>query len=134
MTDTATSNGLVGQLREMVNDAGRLVRYEVQLARLEAEQKLRQIGTGIWLLGLGLVFAVVTLVLVTQALVELLSRSMEPWLANLVVAGGAALLCLVLLLLARRTLSAENLTPTRTIRSLSKDAEVIQEASNDQPR
>src|SRR5690606_26776159 len=98
------------------------------------EQKLRQIGTGIWLLGLGLVFAVVTLVLATQALVELLSRRMEPWLANLVVAGGAALLCLVLLLLARRTLSAENLTPTRTIRSLSKDAEVIQEASNDQPR
>lgn len=132
MSDPSVS--FVGLLRELVNDLGRLFRYEVHLARLEAEQKLRQVGSGLWLLGLGLVFAVVTLVLATQALVEVLARSMEPWLANLVVAGGAALICLLFLLAARRALSAESLKPTRTLRSLSKDAEVIQEASNDLTR
>ncbi|MEX2630292.1 MAG: phage holin family protein [Tistlia sp.] len=115
-------------LRGLLDDLGRLWRGELELARLELEDKLHQLLGGIWMLGGGMVFAIVALVLAAQALVEALTQTMEPWLANLVVAGGALLLCLIFLLAARRALAARNLKPTRTLRSLSKDADAIQEA------
>ncbi|SMF79037.1 Putative Holin-X, holin superfamily III [Tistlia consotensis] len=120
--------GFADLLRGLLDDLGRLLRCEIRLARLEAEQKLRQAAAGLWLLGGGLVFAIVSVVLVAQAAVAALTRSLEPWLANLVVAGGAAAICLLLLLAARRSLAAARLKPTRTLRSLSKDADAIEEA------
>ena len=124
----------VALLRGLLDDVARLFRGELRLARLEVEQKLQQLASGFWMLGTGLVLAVVALVFVAQAAALALARDLEPWLANLVVAGGAALLCLLFLLAARRTLAAGALKPTRTLSTLSKDANAIQEAINDVPR
>ena len=133
-SDSGRAPSFSSLLRGLLDDLGRLLRSEVRLARLEVEQKLHRIAGGLWLLGAGMVFAVVTLVLLAQAAVAALSERMEPWAASLVVAGGAALVCLLLLVAARRSFAAENLKPTRTLRTLSKDADAIQEAIDDVSR
>lgn len=120
-------------LRGLLEDLGRLVRAEIRLGRLELEQKLHQVVGGLWLLGGGLVFAIVAVVLAAQAVVAALAESLEPWLAHLLVAGGALLLCLLFLLAARHSLAARNLKPTRTLRTLSRDADAIQEVIDDVP-
>lgn len=121
-------------LRGLLDDLAQLLRAEIRLGRLEIEQKLQQVLSGLWLLGGGLVFAIVTVVLAALAAVAALSETLEPWQAHLVVAGGTLLLCLLFLTVARRSLAAGNLKPTRTIRTLSRDADAIQEAMNDVPR
>lgn len=131
---TGQPSSFVALLRGLLDDFARLFRGELRLARLEVEQKLRQLAGGVWMLGTGVVLAIVALVFVAQAAALALARDLPPWLANLVVAGGAALLCLLFLLAARRALAAGALKPTRTLSTLSKDANAIQEAINDVPR
>jgi hypothetical protein len=104
----------------------KLVRQELALAGAELDQKLQRLkleaiatlaGAGVLLLGLSCAVA---------ALVLLLSKVMDPFLAALVVAvvlSGAGYL-----LISRKKPQLSELTPERTIENVQKDVETFTEA------
>ena len=63
-----------------------------------------------------------------QALVVWLTElGLAPALAALIVGGGVAIIALVLTYKGINALKASNLAPTRTVESLRRDAQMIQE-------
>jgi type IV secretory pathway TrbD component len=59
------------------------------------------------------------------AAVAALALVMDTWLAALIVGGVVALIGLMLLLKAKKSLNPESMVPNRTIESLKKDEEMV---------
>ena len=62
-----------------------------------------------------------------MALAQVLPPEQAPWLAPLIVGGIVGVIGLVALAKGRRDLEARKLAPTRTMRSLRRDAELTRE-------
>src|SRR6266550_1248669 len=93
-----------------------LLEAEFRLARAELSEKMSALRAGLIIILLGAVFLIVALGMVLQALV-----------AVLLVAGGAAVLGLMLFLIGQRRLKPAELTPDRTLKSLSRDSRLVKE-------
>ncbi len=118
-------------LREIVadvaQDAQRIVRGELALARVELDRKLRQIVVAlIWVVG-GMFVGFAGLIVLLTALVDALAHVMPVWAASIIVglviiaiAGGLAFAGL-------RMLSLSNLTPERVTRNVRQDARLVKE-------
>jgi uncharacterized membrane protein YqjE len=89
---------LVRQLTEQVS---RLVRQELQLARLEMSEKGKRAGLGAGLLGGGVLFVMYGLAALVAAAILLLATALEAWVAALVVGLGLLVIAGVLALLGR---------------------------------
>jgi uncharacterized membrane protein YqjE len=89
---------LVRQLTEQVS---RLVRQELQLARLEMSEKGKRAGLGAGLLGGGVLFVIYGLAALVAAAILLLATALEAWVAALVVGLGLLVIAGVLALLGR---------------------------------
>jgi hypothetical protein len=114
---------LVGDL---THEAAELVRKEVELARVEIEDKIDRLQSGFVSMTIGgsVAFAGLLFVLASAALG--LDRLLhERWLSSLIVGAGAALVGVSLLAWGRRSLGG--LAPKRSLRSLNRDKEMIQE-------
>lgn len=118
--------GLVGNALEQV---GKLVQNEAQLAKAEIAEKLTQIGKGAGLLAGAAILAIPVLVLLLIALALWLSAAFElsPPLAHLVAAGVGALCSVVLAVIGASYLKSENLKPQVTLQQLQRDATVAKE-------
>lgn len=126
--DQRTLPMLIGDL---MRDAVVLVRQEIQLAKAEAAEKVSVIGSAIAAMAVGgLVLFAGFLVLLDAAvyfIAEQFAGTVPLWLSALLVGTGVTIIGLVLVLKARAALTAENLTPERTVRSLAQDADMLKE-------
>lgn len=119
-------------LQELVGDALRdgvdLARKELALFRAEMAENATGIAKGAVMFLVAAIFAVASLIWLTQALVyglELVLNSR--WLAALIV--GVLLLAIagILAVVGKRFISAAHLAPTRTVSSLKRDGEILSE-------
>ena len=120
-----TLQGLVG---DALRDAADLASKEFALFRTEMSENVTGMAKGAGMFGAAAVFAVASLIWLTQALaygLELLVHSR--WLAALIVGGALAIIAGVLIMAGKSMIAASSLAPTRTVRSLKRDSEILTE-------
>src|ERR1044072_1269755 len=104
--------GVVTLLTAAMAQSADLVQTELRLARTEISEKLAALRVGLALMAVGAIFLIAALGMILQALVSVLIASgMSPPAAILVVAGGAAIIGLVLFLMGQKRLDPEELVP-----------------------
>src|SRR3954449_6017480 len=114
---------LLGEaLRESVD----LARKEFTLFRTEMSDNVRTIAIGLVTVIAAAVFAILSLIWLTQALVDWLATKVgSHMLAALIVGGGLAVIAIGLGLYGRSAIAKTSLAPERTVESLERDAEVL---------
>jgi hypothetical protein len=118
-------------LTDLSDETRALLRGEVDLAKAEMSEKISQVGMAVAALAAGgLVLFAGFLVLLDSAVFGL-GKVLEPYglpaLAALIVAIGTMIVGLIILLMGRSALKAENLAPRRTTESLRRDREFVKE-------
>lgn len=125
-TDARDRTSIQGLVAEALREAADLARKEVALFRTEMAHNAKLVITGIVALLASSVFAIATLVLLTDAAVDWLAIAIDSApLASLIVAGVMLLITIVLVMWGRSKLSAATLEPTHTIRSVERDGDVL---------
>lgn len=117
--------GLVG---DALRDAAALASKEFALFRTEMADNVSGLAKGAAMFAAAAVFAVASLIWLTQALVyglELIVHSR--WISALIVGAALAIIAGVLVMAGKSLLSASSLAPNRTVRSLKRDGEVLTE-------
>lgn len=123
----ADSRSIGELLRDLANDSSRLIRDEITLARTEAQEKLRQVGSAVAMMAIGAVLAIPALMLLLQAVVAGLSNFMYDWVAMLLVGVVVGLIGYFLVRKGQNDLSASRLAPERTAANLRRDVNLVQE-------
>lgn len=113
---------------DAIEQLGKLVQNEVQLARAELLQKLTKASVGAAYVIGAIIFCIPALVvlLVTLAL-ELTQLGLSPVLAHLAAAGCGAAISAILAIVGMSHLKAENLKPVVTMQQLERDLETAKE-------
>jgi uncharacterized membrane protein YqjE len=120
----------VGELfGELTQDMTLLVRQEVQLARVELEQKASRIGSALGTVGTGGFIAYVGALALVAALILLLVdvAGIQAWVSALIVGGVLAIAGFVMLQGGLRRLKQTDLTPRRTVETLRDDVQWAKE-------
>jgi hypothetical protein len=119
---------VVTLLTAALSQSADLLQTEFRLARAELAEKMTALRAGLIMIVIGAIFLIAALAMVLQALVSLLiDAGMSPPLAILLVAGGATILGVVLFLIGRKRLNSAELSPDRTLNSLSRDSRMVKE-------
>ena len=115
----------VGELvKQLSEQATRLARQEVELARVELTAKGKRAGLGAGMFGGAGLVALFALGALTAGLILLLATVLEAWLAAFIVAGGYALLAGILALIGRaRVKEATPPIPEQAGESVKEDVE-----------
>ncbi len=122
-----TIQGLFG---EALRESGDLARKEFALFRTEMADNVRGLVMGIAMLLGAAVFAMATLVLLTDALVDWLATVVgSDWLAALITAAVTAVSAIGLGLYAKSKFSSTSISPNHTVRSIQRDADLLSERS-----
>lgn len=113
-------------MADLARESSDLMRKEVELAKLETLEKLADVKKAVASMALGgpIAFAGLLLLLYGGALALDLVL-MRPWLSFTIVGAATLVLGLIALLVGRSHMSAENLKPDRSMRSLRRDGETI---------
>jgi len=109
-------------LSDLARNFSLLIRQEVALAKAEAAEKVGQLGMGIGMIAAGGLVAFAGFIVLMFAGVYALALVVAPWQAALIVGGVVTLLGIVLVFVGKSKLSADKLTPQRTIQSIKDDA------------
>lgn len=130
MADQQTTNlqGLVGNA---LRDGAELASKEFALFRTEMAENVTGLAKGAAMFGAAAVFAVASLIWLTQALVyglELIIHSR--WISALIVGAALAIVAGVLVMAGKSMISATSLAPKRTVRSLKRDGEILAERTS----
>ncbi len=125
-------NGAPGSIQGLLGDALRettdLARKEIALFRTEMSNNLRSLFLGLAMMVGAAVFAVVALLVLTDALVKWLATVVHSEaLAALIVGAVFLAIGIGLALWGRSAMSLSTLTPTRTTRQMRQDARVLSE-------
>ena len=125
-------NGSPGSIQGLLADALRettdLARKEIALFRTEMSNNLRSLFLGLGMMVGAAVFAVVALLVLTDALVKWLATVVgSEALAALIVGAVFLVIGIGLALWGRSAMSLSTLTPTRTTRQVRQDARVLSE-------
>ncbi len=119
----------LGQLvSDLSEQAARLVRAEIDLARAEVTTKAQQLGLGVGLLvGAGVIALYTFGALIATAIIGL-SNAVAPWLAALIVSLVLLAVTAVLALLGiRRLKTATPPVPERALGNLQQDVDAVKE-------
>lgn len=121
-----------GNIQSLIGDALRetsdLARKEIALFRQEMVSNVRTLFIGLALIVAAAVFAVVSLLVLIDALVKYVATLVQSeWLAALIVGGSFLLVALILGFIGARAMSLSNLAPTRTTRQVRQDARALSE-------
>lgn len=120
--------GVVTLTTAALSQTADLLQTEFRLARVELAEKMGALRAGLIMILLGTVFLIAALGMVLQALVGILiNAGVSPPLAILLVAGGAAVIGVVLFLMGQSRLQPAELSPDRTLNSLSRDSRMVKE-------
>ena len=106
-----------------------LLQAEFRLARAELSEKMSAFKAGLIMVLIGAIVLIVALGMLLQALVAaLIEAGISAPVALLLVAGGAAAGGLVLFLIGQKRMNPAELTPDRTLTSLSRDSRMVKES------
>ena len=120
--------GVVTLMTGAMSQTADLLQTEFRLARVELAEKMDAVRGGLLMIVLGTIFLIAALGMILQALVGLLiSAGMSPPAAILLVAGGATVLGVVLFMIGKNRLQPSELTPDRTLNSMSRDSRMVKE-------
>lgn len=113
---------------DAVEQLGKLVQNEAELARAELSQKLAQAGIGAAFVGLAGLFSVPVLVLLLIAFALWLTQlGFAPVTAHLLAAAAGAVVALILGLMGMSYLKPANLKPRVTMREVERDIATAKE-------
>ena len=113
---------------DAVEQLGKLVRNEAQLAQAELSQKVVQAGTGAAYIAGAAMLAVPVLVLLLMALALWLTQlGINPALAHLIAAVVGLVASVALAMVGKSYFTPENLTPRVTLRQVEKDVTAAKE-------
>jgi len=122
---------LVGLISDLWRESATLLRDEAELAKSEVSEKMSQLGTGIGSLALAGAVLFGGFLLILFAAVGLTAKVLPDeqaqWLAPLLVGVVVLFIGWMLLSAGRNKLKGGNLTPSRTVRSVQRNAEVVKE-------
>ena len=129
--DGVSDQSLGDLVSQAVGDVSQLIRYELDLARLEIKADIRRIGIAGGLVGFaGVVGAMVLVMLCWAYAYGLVALGIYPWAAFLIVAGTlialGALAVLIGVLLVRRMSGLR-----RTVRTVQDDLSMLQRAADE---
>jgi hypothetical protein len=111
---------------EALHESADLAQEEFALFRTEMSDNVRTIAIGLATVIAAAVFAILSLIWLTQALVDWLATKVGAHvLAALIVGGGLAVIAIGLGLYGRSAMAKTSLAPKRTVESLERDAEVL---------
>lgn len=127
MTTNPGRERTVGELMsDLAHESADLVQKEIELAKLEAFQKMGEVKVGLGSMALGGPIVFAGLIILLQAAVLALDRTLQnPMLSSAIVGGAAVLVGLIALLVGRSRMRAANLKPDRSIASLRRDQQTI---------
>ena len=113
----------------IVSDVGNqialLVRKEGELAGAELAENLKAAVRGAIVAIVGAVLLIPALVILLMAAVDaLIQAGLAGWAASLIVGGVVLILGVILMIVGANRLSADTLTPKKTLRQLRRDAAV----------
>jgi len=112
---------LIGRLSDQ---AARLARLEVRLAKAEMLQKGKLAGRGAAVAGGGVLLALGAFGALTATLIMALSEGMDGWLAGLIVTVVYAILAAALIDIGRRRIAAATPpVPEQTIETVKEDVQ-----------
>jgi hypothetical protein len=113
-----------GLFRKLANDVSTLFTQEIALAKSEMTSAVSDVRTGITSMvsGGAVLYAGILFLLVGITL--LLSQWMELMWAAFVVGGVVTIVGLIMLASGKKKMSADSMTPDRTVDSLRKDADL----------
>ena len=132
MPDPVRSQSPASLAADALRISSDLVRKEVSLAKAELRQNLSRAGAGLGMIVAAAVLGIVTLNLLTVALVAALAETdLGPIWSAVVVGVVLAILAYVLLRKGMADLKPENLMPTRTVENVQRDASTVKEAYHD---
>jgi hypothetical protein len=118
---------LAGLSQGILRDIAILIQTELQLLRAEVSEKIALTGLAAALIGIGALLLLATIVLLLQAAIAgLVAYGLAPAPATLVVAVATLVIGAALLWFGVNRLSATNLAPSKTIKQLQKDANIVQ--------
>lgn len=118
---------LVDTLRQFTS----LVQGELKLARAEMSRIITRAGVGIMFIAIALLMALVSLnVLASAAVAYIAANGLSVGLSALIVGGILIVAAIGFALAGKSRLSADALTPDRTVESVRTDINSIKEASN----
>lgn len=112
---------------DLLNGFSTLMRQELRLAQAEGSEKLTRAAVSLIAIVGGLLVAICALLILLQAVVIALAHYVPPAVASLIVGGVVAVIAFLMIWQGQRNLSAEKLAPTRTMRSLREDKEMVME-------
>jgi xanthine/uracil permease len=121
-TNDATEPSIGTLLTDLTEDMGRLVRQEIELARVETMQKVNQAMRSIILMVAGGLLAYAGLITLLIAAAIALGRIMPYWLSSLVVGVVVLIVGAILIGSGRSSLSNLTVVPENTVESIKEDA------------
>lgn len=118
-------------LSDLTRDVVDLVRQEIALARSELSTKIAHAQAALTSVAIGAAILLAGLFIILQAVVKgvemILPASVAPWLAPLIVGLAISAIGFVLLKGGTSKLTAENLLPHKTMDSLKRDKNLVEE-------
>lgn len=122
-SSTIDSEPSIGDLfTGLTEDMGRLLRQEIELARIETMQKVNSVMRSVIMLAAGGFVAYAGLILLLIAVAIGLSNWMALWVATLIVGVVALVVGAVLIGSGRSSLSNLTVVPENTVESIKEDA------------
>ena len=111
-----------------VEQLGKLVQNEAQLAKAELAEKITQAGIGAAYIGAAAVICIPVLVLLLISLaLYLVQTGLSPATAHLVSAGCGAVICGVLAMMGLSYFKSDQLKPKVTIQQVERDVATAKE-------
>ncbi len=115
--------GLGSLISGVIKDLQDLLRGEIQLAKTELKEDAAGIGKAAGLLAGAGVFGLVGLIFTLLAVMYLLDKVVQLWIAAGIVGLSVLAIAAILALVGKNKLSAANLKPEQTIETLKEDKE-----------
>ena len=134
----ATSDARERPIGELVKDlssqTSTLVRQEIELARVELQQKGKLAGKGAGMLGGAAIAALLALGALTAGLVALLDTAMATWVAALIVMALWAVIALVLATAGQKSLQKATPPAPQTVETVKEDIQWAKNPTGSAPR
>jgi len=122
-------------LRELVSrlsqDGSLLLRQEVALAKKELSEKAGSVTTAAGAIAVGGLVLYAGVLSLMAGLVLLLAREIPEWLSAVVVGAAVVIIGVVMLMQGKKKLDDLELTPKKTVESVKRDVETVEEAIHD---
>ncbi len=126
----APRSSTAGLLGEALSQTSRLVAAEIQLVRIELSEKISTAVKAVLAIVVAAIFLLIALIFLLSGLVALLIQfGLSASSANFAIGGGIAVVALIAIFAASRSLSASKLKPGRSIRQIGENAAIVREGA-----